>query len=358
MNTVIHINGKWLSQTMTGTQRYANEIVKAIVSCDRLDVVVHVPADAVPPKWMSHRRVEIRRSRFKGIAFEQIYLPIATYGELLVNLAGPAPLVKRRQLVTMHDATTFRHPQTFRISFVAFYYAMYGLLGRTADHLVTVSEFSARELADVLSISVDRFVVVPCAADTLHQVTPVRPALELEDKHYLVVGTPAQHKNLAMPVAAMAKSGRQVVVVGVSDRQVFSAASSLDDDALLAGRLTDEELAWMYRNAAALVFPSKYEGFGLPPLEAQLLGCPVVCSAAASMPEVCGDGALYFDPEDTATLLAQLDRIDTEHGLADDMRNRGIRNARRFTWDASAGRIIGLLTAYDAACAYLPSRPN
>ena len=111
----------------------------------------------------------------------------------------------------------------------------------------------------------------------------------------------------------------------------------------------------MYRNSRALIFPSKYEGFGLPPArEAQVLGCPVVCSNAASLPEVCGDGALYFDPDDTTTLLSQLDRIEHEPGLADDLRRRGSVNASGFTWDDSAHQIMNWLSTYDSARAFLP----
>jgi glycosyltransferase involved in cell wall biosynthesis len=354
MKPGIHINGKWLSQATTGTQRYANEIVKVVVASDRFDMIVHLPRGTVVPRWLDESRAEVRHSPYKGVLFEQVYLPSVTSGALLLNFAGPAPLFKRRQLVTMHDANTFRYPKTYRLPFVAAYYLLYSFLGRTADQLVTVSGFSARELAEVLRISADRFLVVHCAADALLDTGAVRPQLELDEKPYLVVGTLAHHKNLASPVAAVAETGRPVVVVGVSDQQVFSATAPLDERAVLAGRLTDEELVWMYRNARALIFPSKYEGFGLPPLEAQVLGCPVVCSNAASLPEVCGDGALYFDPDDTTTLLAQLDRIEHEPGLADELRRRGSVNASGFTWDDSAHKIMNWLSTCDSARTFLP----
>lgn len=355
MNRGVHVNGKWLSQAVTGTQRYANEIVKAIVAADRFDLVIHIPAGVQVPAWMHRDRVEVRQAPVSGVLFEQFYLPLATRRSLLLNFAGPAPLLKRRQLVTMHDATTFRYPRTFRPAFVAFYYLMYSLLGRTASQLVTVSQFSAAELADVLGVPAERFLVVPCAADALSAAEPLCPALDLNGNHYLVVGTQAQHKNLTAPVIALSKSGRSVVVVGVSDgQQVYSATEPLTGHALLAGRLSDAELVWLYRNSRALIFPSKYEGFGLPPLEAQVLRCPVVCSDAASMPEVCGDGALYFDPDDTGSLLGQLDRLESDPLLAEQLRRRGTLNAQRFSWDASAQKIIEWTAAFDAVCVYLP----
>jgi glycosyltransferase involved in cell wall biosynthesis len=338
---MIHVNGKWLAQRLTGTQRYASEVVRAIIALDTADLVVHVPADAQVPEWLSHPRVQVRRSKAKGVVFEQFYLPVATRGELLLNFAGPAPLLKRRQLVTMHDATPFRFPHTFRRSFVLFYLVAYALLGRYARRLVTVSHFSAAELESVLRIPADRFVVAGCAADNLAEITPVRPVLELDGPFYLVVGTLAKHKNLEATVEAIAASGRTIVVVGASGHQrVFSEASPLSRNAVIAGRLSDAELAWLYRNARALVFPSRYEGFGIPVLEAQSLGCPVVTSNAASLPEVAGDGALFFDPTDPARLPALLDRLESDADLIEELRARGRDNARRYTWADSARTIL------------------
>lgn len=337
----VHVNGKWLAQKLTGTQRYATEIVRAVIDSGNTELVVHVPADAEIPDWLYTPRVEIRQSRTTGVVFEQVYLPAATLGALLLNFAGPAPLTKRRQVVTMHDATPFRFPQTFRKAFVAFYLVSYSLLGRSARHLITVSHFSAQELKDVLGIRLEKFVVAGCAANVLTSVEAQRPELAPDGPFYLMVGTLAVHKNLPTPVQAVADSGRTIVVVGASGNdQVFSQASGISTKAVVAGRLSDAELAWLYRNAQGLIFPSRYEGFGLPPLEAQTLGCPVITSNAASLPEIAGEAALYFDPDDMPGLLAQLDRLETETGLADSLRRRGLTNARRYSWDASARRIL------------------
>ena len=343
--TKVHVNGKWLAQRLTGTQRYATEIVRAILATDTVDLVIHVPSGTDVPLYLEHPRALIRQAPVKGQLFEQVYLPAATAGKLLMNFAGPAPLLKRRQLVTMHDATPFRYPQTFTKSFARSYLVVYYLLGRLAKRLVTVSHFSASELDDVLGIPEDRFVVAGCAADALTGLEPVRPDIDgIDEQFYLVVGTLAVHKNLVAPVHAVAESGRKVIVVGASgNRAVFSAASELTGNAFVAGHLTDAELAWLYQNANALIFPSKYEGFGLPPLEAQSMGCPVVISHAASLPEIAGDAALFFDPDDTSSLLAELDRLDSESGLADDLRQRGTVNAKRYPWDESARTILASL---------------
>lgn len=340
---VVHVNGKWLAQAVTGTQRYAAEMVQGLIRANRFELVVHIPADVQAPDWMRDEHVEIRRAPVSGMVFEQLYLPVASFGRMLLNFAGPAPLLKRRSLVTMHDAATFRSPETYRRAFVWFYFVMYWLLGRTARQVATVSQFSARELADVLGIRAERFMIVPCAADAIAAIEPERPDLDLGEQPYLAVGRAAANKNLAAPLAALSGSGRRVVVVGMADTAVFTADTNLGKYAVIAGRLTDGELVWLYQNCRALVFPSKYEGFGLPPLEAQILGCPVVCSTAASIPEVCGDAALYFDPDDTDELLAQIDRLEQEDGLRDELREQGFVNAQRFSWDNSAGIVAAWL---------------
>lgn len=338
----LQVNGKWLGQRVTGTQRYATEVTRAIIAIGEVDLVLHVPADAVVPDWLQEsERVVVRRSRLRGVLFEQVYLPVVTAGRTLLNFAGPAPLMKRRQVVTMHDATPFRYPDTFTRAFVAFYRLMYTLLGRTAQRLVTVSHFSASELNDVLGIPLDRFVVAGCSADALTTVTPVRPDLDITRPYYLMVGTLAANKNLVAPIEAMVASGRTVVIVGASgNRQAFSEALTMPEGAVIAGHVDDSELSWLYRNATALVFPSKYEGFGLPPLEAQKLGCPVVTSFAAALPEVVGDAGLYFDPDDASTLIAELHRLEVSESLAQDLRNRGLANADRYSWHKTATAIL------------------
>ncbi|BDX34501.1 glycosyl transferase family 1 [Mycobacterium antarcticum] len=350
----LHVNGKWLAQRVTGTQRYATEVVRAIIATESAPLVLHVPAGAVVPEWLQESElVDVRRAPVAGVLFEQIYLPIVSAGHTLLNFAGPAPIMKRRQLVTMHDAAPFRWPQTYTKAFVAFYRVMYTLLGRWAQQLVTVSHFSARELNDVLRIPLSRFVVAGCSADALSSVVPVRPDLDVSHPFYLVVGTLAVHKNLPAPVQALVASGRSVVVVGASgDRQAFSQSSTMPQGTVIAGHLDDSELAWLYQNARALIFPSKYEGFGLPPLEAQKLGCPVVTSFAAALPEVVAQAGLYFDPDDPATLIEALDTLECDESLAQDLRRRGLANAQRYSWHDTAVAVL------ESVGVSVPSRPD
>jgi glycosyltransferase involved in cell wall biosynthesis len=287
------------------------------------------------------------------MAFEQIALPWAARRDLLLSLGGPSPLFARQQVVTMHDAGVFTVPDSYSRTFRAWYRLLYRVVAPRAAAVLTVSRFSAADLARALGLPESRFVVAPDGADHMDEVEPVRPALPFADQRYLLcVGTPAAHKNLAQALAVLGEGPRPLVVVGaVSVERVFGrSADATRAPAAILGRLSDAEVAWLYRHADALVFPSRYEGFGLPVLEAQRLGCPVACSDAAAMPEVAGDGAAYFDPDDPEALRAALEAVDSDR---DGWAARGRANADRFHWAGTASLIESVLDGVIAGTARL-----
>jgi len=345
----VMINGKWLSAQPSGMQRYAGEVAKRVLELDPAARVV-VPRDAVLPEWLPAARVIHCRSR--GIVFEQVWLPWHARGAMLLNLAGPAPIIKRDQLVVMHDVTPARYPKTFSRAFVLWYSVLYRVLARRVRHLATVSEFSRGELAEVLDVDPSRFALAPnghehafaARADADEITLGTELAAHATDDYVLCIGNLTPSKNLAPVTRALAAAGIPVVVVGAAgSRRVFAQAGPLDGPGIhLAGRLSDGELALLLRNARALVFPSLYEGFGLPLVEAQALGCPVIASDRASIPEVAGEGALYFDP------MRPQDAVARVNELVPDERRRlvagGRRNIARFSWDRTAEIILELAT--------------
>ncbi len=352
MSRRLGLNGKWLAQELTGTQRYAREMTRHLVPLLPGRPVLHVPADAVVPDWLA-AQVETRRSRLRGMAFEQLALPLAARRELLLSLGGPAPVLARRQVVTMHDATPFRLPHTYSRAFATWYRLMYRAVARRASRIVTVSAFSRDELADVLHADLHLFVVVPNGVGHVAAgETPVRPAGVPDAPFALMVGPAAAHKNIAPVAAAVARRGVEVVVVGGGgSQQVFGGGDGSPDDGPTAagaavhrlGRLTDAEVSWLYAHAGVLVFPSLYEGFGLPVVEAQRAGCPVVASDRASLPEVAGLGALLVDPTRPDDVAAAVERVLRDPVLADGLRGHGHTNAERFSWDASAAVLADVL---------------
>ncbi|MEP6629745.1 MAG: glycosyltransferase family 1 protein [Lapillicoccus sp.] len=357
MSRRLGLNGKWLAQELTGTQRYAREMTRHLLPLLSGRPVLHVPADAVVPDWLS-AQVETRRSRLSGMAFEQLALPLAARRELLLSLGGPAPVLARLQVVTMHDATPFRLPHTYSRAFATWYRFMYRAVARRASRIITVSAFSRDELADVLHTDPPRFVVVPNGVGHVAEgEAPVRPAGVPDAPFALMVGPAAAHKNIAPVAAAVARLGIEVVVVGGGgSQQVFGGAVGSTDDRPTSsaggtvhrlGRVTDAEVAWLYAHAGVLVFPSLYEGFGLPVVEAQRAGCPVVASDRASLPEVAGLGALLVDPTRPDEVAAAVERVLGDPGLADALRAQGHTNAERFSWEASAAVLSEVLAAVD-----------
>jgi glycosyltransferase involved in cell wall biosynthesis len=339
----ILINGKWLGAPQSGMQRYAGELARRLLDADATARVA-VPRGVTLPRWLPAERVV--RARLTGVLFEQLELPLLGRGSTLVNLAGAAPIVAREQLVVMHDATPARFPRTFSRRFVLWYRFMYLALSRRALHLATVSEFSRLELSEVLGIDALRIAVAANGHEHAFAEPGFAPTAELWARaakpYVLFVGNLTPSKNLAPVAAAFAAEGVPVIVVGAaSTTRVYAREAGLDIPGVwLAGRLSDAELAWLLRGARALVFPSLYEGFGLPIVEAQALGCPVIASDRASIPEVAGAGALYFDP------LEPRQAVDLLLGLDSATRSRlvalGQENAERFRWDDTARTILAL----------------
>jgi glycosyltransferase involved in cell wall biosynthesis len=165
-------------------------------------------------------------------------------------------------------------------------------------------------------------------------------------RYFVAVGSANPVKNFRALLAAFAalpaRCDVRLVVVGGTDDSVFSPDGQPSDSerVVRAGPVPDEELKALYQSAIALVFPSVYEGFGLPPLEAMVCGCAVAASNAASIPEACGDAALYFDPHAPAEITAAMLRLFDEPALCQQLRARGVQRALTFSWEAAARVLI------------------
>jgi glycosyltransferase involved in cell wall biosynthesis len=321
---MIFINGRFLDQALTGVQRFAREITACM------------PAATV-------LRPQGRR---RGQAWEQIDLAPAARAGLLLNLGNTAPLWRRgRQAVVIHDAGVFDTPESYSRPFRLWYRALHHGLARNGTRLLTVSEFSRGRLAHHLGVDPTRIGVVaeggehilrePAAPDVL-----TRNGLE-PHRYALAVGTSAAHKNLAAlqgAAALLERHGMALALAGARDASVFQSTGSTAARAL--GRVTDAELRALYENALCLVFPSRYEGFGLPPLEAMWCGCPVIAGRAGAVPEVCGDAALWFEPGDPDGIARALEHIIAGAGPA--LAKAGRARAQLYSWPAAAARLLEL----------------
>jgi glycosyltransferase involved in cell wall biosynthesis len=350
--TTIAINGRFLTQRTTGVQRVAGEIVRAL---DGLvgekcapPIRLLAPSGTAAP-WLSHITPETVGGG-AGQLWEQRVLPRAARGTVLLNLGNTAPLrVGSRQAVVIHDAGVFDTPESYAFAFRSWYRLLHRALAWQGARIITVSEFSRARLALRLGLDPARIGVIPEGAEHILREPPDTAILArhgLRPGGYaLAVGTGAAHKNLAAlggAAAWLTGHGLALAAAGARDPSVF-AGSGGTAGVIALGRVSDAELRALYAHALCLVFPSRYEGFGLPPLEAMACGCPVVAAHAASVPEVCGDAALWFDPAVPESLTGALARLRAEPDLAARMRAQGLGRAATFTWRRAAQALLALL---------------
>jgi glycosyltransferase involved in cell wall biosynthesis len=355
------INGRFLSQPATGVQRYAREVTAAL---DRLltddpdlreqfdiDLVAPPDAEAMPLEAIRFRRA----GPFAGHVWEQAVLPRHAPGGLL-SLCNTGPLGRRRQIVCIHDMSTRVCPESYAPAFRLGYRVLLPALGRTAAVVSTVSRHSAGELARYGVRRADRIEVIPNGHEHAMRWRPARSETVRRAagrRPIVLIGSPAPHKNVGLVLGLagrLAEAGLSVVVVGAADPGVFRRATGAPaENVVWPGRLDDAALAALLADALCLAFPSLSEGFGLPLVEAMALGCPIVSSDRASMPEVCGDAALYAPPDEPETWMRRFLDLAASPSLRDTLRARGLARCRRFSWADAARRYVEAMAQVDAA---------
>jgi glycosyltransferase involved in cell wall biosynthesis len=343
--SLIVVNCRHLTQEITGVQRFAEQIIRNL-AVQRTDLVFVAPqgftqSDAGYP-------VEAV-GRLRGHAWEQIDLPryLRRQGNpLLLNLMSTAPVYYTNKVMTAHDITYIRHPESFSRRFRALYGAIVPPALRRSHHILTVSEFSRSEISSHFGLDPERFIVVPNAVDT--RFSPCADRAEGTAKPYLLtVSSTNRHKNFNAMVRAYQKSRlfpeTELKVVGSHNRSFSDTGASTGHGVTFLGRVSDERLIELYRGATAFVFPSLYEGFGIPVLEAQASGTPVLAAGVASLPEVLGDSALFFDPHDVDQIAKRITQVATSANLREDLRGLGLKNVARFSWERSAQIVSNVL---------------
>ena len=357
----IAINGRFLTQRASGVQRFAMEAIKAIDALlerdyaalnGRIELLAPRRARDFPLKNIPLRRVGF----FSGYVWEQIEFPLHAGGRLLLNLCMLGPLVTRHQLVVVHDATVRALPENFSARFRAAYRFLLPRLCRRADLVVTVSEFSRREIGKWYGADPAKIPVCFEGGDHITAVAADPTVLCRFDlvgrKFFLGVGVNSANKNIATVVAAFRKAelGSAVLVLtGAKDIKVFGQIAQIHSDGVrMVGFVSDSELRALYEHALALVFPSFYEGFGLPPLEAMTCGCPVIISEQPALLEVCGDVALHCRADDAAQIMHYMQALHCDAGMRTRLAAAGKQRALHFTWESTARSLLDHCMALDA----------
>lgn len=281
--------------------------------------------------------------------WEQWRLPELAKGALLVNLANLAPVLHRPKVTMLHDAQFCRADSSYPWRQRLGYRLLTPLMARSSARVLTVSAFSGGELAAHGITGSTPVEVLPNGADHILEQDADPEALArlgLEPGGYaLLFGSGKAYKNNRVAFEAFADGALaplRLVVVGPSRDALIAAGLTPPDDAVFAGACDDSVLRALYEGAHALLFPSLTEGFGLPPVEAMICGCPAIVAPCGAMPEVCGDAALPADPGDPEEWRRQIGAL-TDPDLRGRMIAAGRERASRYTWTRAGEQLLGVL---------------
>ena len=388
---LIGINALFLDHPRTGTGVYTREVLTRLVrsaeataSRDgalRYVVVGHPEHAAACAAFVPYVRLQAplrRRSQnAEKVLWEQLALPLATARlgvDLLYAPYFSLPLVSGvRTVVTVHDLIPLLLPEYApSIGFKA-YFRLVSAATRHAAAVVADSHCSARDIARLLGVPPERIHVVYLGVDPRYTDPPLPPErvealrarLGLPERFILYMGGIAPHKNVgvllraqrgvrdrgqrALPLVIVAPHGRLPARWERGDPRTEAARLAVESDVLFLDQIPDEDKPALYAAATAFAWPSRYEGFGLPPLEAMASGTPVLCSTSSSLPEVTGDAALGLDPDDVDAWAEGFVRIAQDEPLRARLAAQGRQRAAAFTWDRTVSGLRGVFRQVLAA---------
>ena len=341
-NIQVYINGRYTYQRLTGVQRYAIEVTSRII-----DKVV-----LLKPK--NHPFL------YRGPLWEQLILPTKIMNNgILWSPTNTGPLATKNHVVTIHDISPIDHPEWFSSRFAAWYQFLLPKLARRVEKIITDSNFTLSRLVDVLKIPEEKIQVIPLGVSDNFQpinqrgINHVQAKYKITKPYVLSLGSIEPRKNIKGITQAWESIYHEIpefelVIVGdvgfpFRDPEFDRSTPG----AKMLGRVEDADLPGLYSGASCFIYPSIYEGFGLPILEAMACGTPVISSNTTSLPEVAGDACLLINPYDTDEISETIQKILQDANLREDLRTRGLLRAKQFSWDKTAAQVWNTLeTAY------------
>jgi glycosyltransferase involved in cell wall biosynthesis len=348
----VFVNARFLCQPLSGVQRFASEILTALDSHLCADpelaaaigpiVALHPEGILRQPTW--HQIPTIQVGRTRGHVWEQGALYQESKDGFLISLGNSGPLRHPAQIVALHDANIWEIPDAFTFGYKILHRTMRPILAKRAKKLLTVSNFSAGALAKHIKISRDKFSVIPNGANHILEVAADLRILKTHGLHQqdflLSVGNLSPNKNIEKLIQAHSLAGplvpRLVIVGGVASG-VETQSLTTTSRVKFLGRVSDGALRALYEQSAGFVFPSLYEGFGIPPLEAMQLGTPVLATNRTAVPEILQNGVMYFDPTNIEKMALALQQFsDLSADAKSELVARGRSISSGFTWEKSS----------------------
>ncbi len=366
----VGIDGRAFASPAAGVRRYVYELTRAIAASHAGAVTliaIGAGAEAVLPPGVQRVAEGASAPTNFGRHVTALPLAIARAGvDLFHAPAYTAPLWGSTPVVlSVHDVSYARHPEWYPYRRDPARRWFYRASARRARLIVTISEFSKREIIAAYGVPAERIVVTPLGVSGIfrplsseppssesgirHQASGVRPQGEGAGVPFLLhVGDLHARRNLGIVVRALARLRdlRVTLVIAGVDRGVGEAllrealAVGVRDAVDIRGRVADAELVALYQRCAALVYPSRYEGFGFPLVEAMACGAPVIASDAGAIAEVAGPAAVLLDPDDERGFAEAIQRVVSDAAYAATLRARGLARATQFSWSDTAARTI------------------
>ncbi|MEG3164803.1 glycosyltransferase family 1 protein [Sphingomonas sp. PB2P19] len=352
----LFLNGKFYAGATNGVSRVADRLIREL---DRLAVAGEAPARwdmrlLLPekvnwaPRFGAIVPVPQRRGHTQG--WEQIVLPRVARGGVLASFANLAPGFHPRKLTMVHDAQFRLSPESYPTKLRWGYRLLVPRGARSSETVLTVSDYARDSLATFGIARAEQTRVLHNGADHILE-TAADPAILARHGlatggFALLFGSPARYKNVAIVFAAFARAelaGLPLVVIGATRATLQAAGLTAPANAMFVGGIDDADLRALYEHAHCLLYPSRTEGFGLPPVEAMLCGCPVVAAPAGAIPEVCRDAVVYAGVDDAREWVDAVLALQSP-GLRYAKIAAGHARAGRFTWAAAGVRLAGILT--------------
>ncbi|WP_435624056.1 glycosyltransferase family 4 protein [Flagellimonas sp.] len=339
---MIVINAKFLTQKITGVQRFAIEICKRLPRNIGGEKVVYVAPKAELINDIGQDINLIQFGRLPGSLWEQIELPIFLKKNgtpLLINLAGIGPAFYKNKIVALYDLAFKHHPEWFSYSFHKVYNTLVPLSIRNSQKIVTDSNYVKNDIIQSYKIPEDKINVVYAAPSEMFQNKELP-----REKFILTVSSIDPRKNIKSVVQAYKNldTDYKLVVVGKKSH-IFSnfdlEEEMKDSQVHFTGYLSDKKLIELYNKAEIFIYASLFEGFGLPPLEAQACGCACIVSNTTSLPEVYGDSVQYCDPMNIKSIEDALIRLVNDDSLRFTLQKKGLANASKYNWEKSSNAL-------------------
>lgn len=354
-----------------GLETYERELIKGIMEIDSRNqyVIFGCSREAIEKNLGSHPRFTFttvsKNSKFLRLSLSLPYELSKNHLDLVHVCMVPPLFCPKEFIFTVHDLASFIHPEFFpkKILFRANLLLEKGI--KRAAKIIAVSEATKRDVIRLFGIDANKIVVIHHGIDSQYKpIEDKKDAMNIlkkygiSDKYILYVGRIQARKNISRLIRAfqLLKQKRtlehKLVLVGKmvwESKDIFKEIDKLDiqEDVILTNHASYSDLPYFYNNADVFIYPSLFEGFGLPPLEAMACGTPVIVSNVTAIPEIVGDAALFVDPYDISSIAEGIDRLVSSDNLKKDLIKKGFQRAKQFSWKETAKNTLSL---YEQEC--------